>query len=291
MSEASATRTSALKLCAGSLAGMSSMAVGHPLDIVKIRMQSASSGARSTSTLECLAAIHSQEGCAGMFRGVAPPVFAAAWVSGTMLTTHEHVYRALRARVSENASRLGACVAAGAAAALVITPFDSVKIQLQLQQGRQGGGALVCARSMVLKHGIGSLARGFSSCVAREVPSIAIWLYTYGVMKAASFGIFGDGVSPAANLVCQSLSGGVAGVMCTACCIPADVVKTVQQESTGRGRPLSLVAAAREVYARSGVGGFLRGVGPATARAFPVSVVYFVVYEELVRAWGISAAL
>lgn len=296
MSEPATLATVVLDLTAGSLGGMAGVVVGHPLEVIKTRMQSASSELRQLSMMECLTATKRVEGWFGFFRGVGPPLFAVAWTQGIMMATYEGSYKlAISRGAGEESSRVAAGLLSGAATCVVTVPTDAVKIQLQLERGPQGGAvvdALRCGRRMVSEHGLGSLTRGMSACLFRDVPNVALYLYAYGKIKDACLKLTGgDSASSTANFVCEGFSGGIAGCLSWAAATPADVLKTVQQEAGGRGRSLGILAAAREVHARDGLGGFLRGLGPSVVRAFPVNAVTFVVYEQLKRSFGVPSTL
>ncbi|TNN48926.1 Solute carrier family 25 member 45 [Liparis tanakae] len=63
-----------MEFIAGSLSGALGLAVGHPLDTVKVRLQAQSS---YQGILHCMSQTYSNEGLRGFFKGMAFPVLTA----------------------------------------------------------------------------------------------------------------------------------------------------------------------------------------------------------------------
>mmetsp|Transcript_49382 Transcript_49382/g.127444 ORF Transcript_49382/g.127444 Transcript_49382/m.127444 type:complete len:305 (-) Transcript_49382:130-1044(-) len=285
----------ALDLTAGSLGGMVGVVIGHPLDVVKTRLQSATCHLRDLSASQCLAETMRKEGWLGLWRGVAPPIFAVGWWQATVFASFEWTFKECKAAgMEEERGRVVAGLVSGAASCLVTVPTDAVKIQLQLERGSSGGAvtdSLRCGRHMVTTYGISSLFRGMSACLWRDIPNVSLYLYAYAKAKEACMSALPEDGGRWPRMIAESVAGGLAGALSWATATPMDVVKTVQQEAACAGRPIGLTRAIGEVYRRDGWRGFLRGLGPIVVRAFPVNALTFLVYEDLKRLMGVPSQL
>ena len=68
--------------CAGGFGGMCSVAVGHPFDTIKVRLQTATCGLPNEnplycSTLDCARKTLENEGFRGLYRGMLMPLIGA----------------------------------------------------------------------------------------------------------------------------------------------------------------------------------------------------------------------
>ena len=67
-----------LDLCAASLAGGAGCVIGHPLDVIKVRLQTLSGGQASASSLVCAAGMWRNEGFRSFWRGLQAPLWGVA---------------------------------------------------------------------------------------------------------------------------------------------------------------------------------------------------------------------
>lgn len=199
-------------LACGFLAGTANVAVGYPLDTIKVRLQADKNGlAFGGSILRAGRAVVAAGGARGLYRGMTSPLVGGAAetavnyaVYGTAL---ERITAALAA--AEDVARggrpppAGAAVAAGedephheqqqqqppslaavaAAAAVagvalsvVLAPTELVKCRLQMSQYPT---PLACVRDVVARHGWKGMGRGFGATVAREAPGNAVFFVAY----------------------------------------------------------------------------------------------------------------
>lgn len=169
-------------------------------------------------------------------------------------------------------------------------PAETIKVQLQVSQAECKGAlteTVQCARDMIRSNGVGSLYQGTWACLWRDVPTVALYFYSYAKAKESLTRFFGD----KHGFLIESMSGGFAGSLSWGFACPMDVVKTVSQESANSKQPLGLIAATSKVWQSSGWRGFFRGFGPLVVRSFPVNAVTFAVYEASKRSLGMPSAL
>lgn len=157
-------------------------------------------------------------------------------------------------------------------------PIELLKVRLQVQdssQPRLYGSIFECAHKTFSTQGIQGLYRGYTSTLARDVPSFACYFFFYEAMR--SFLRSPDGSLRTTDLL---LAGGIAGLGAWLPCYPQDAIKSRMQASSIYKSNLECAAA---IYREAGLRAFFRGFGPTMARAFPANAATFVAYE-LVRS-------
>lgn len=253
------------EMAAASLAGLASSAVGHPLDCVKVRTQTAA----GQGSLAVARSMLLSEGPAAFARGISAPLSNAVALNTVMFYAFE--------RVGASHGPLVAGAAAGVATAFLSTPFDLWKIQRQT--GPAGGTA---RRELARFTAAGAAAtrllyRGHPANLAREGVFTTIYLGLYARVRDAL---------PAAGgrlnvVAAASLTGGAAWLACA----PFDAVKTLQQARPLGAPPLSVAGAVAELRrGGAGLAPFWRGALPATGRAMLVTSTRLTVYEAVKEA-------
>lgn len=113
-------REGLLGLSTGVLYGMTSVAVGHPLDTVKTKMQAQSGFLEAGGgTLSALSKVWKAEGIRGLYRGWIPPL----WGSGLYRSSQFAVYEALYTKWDAN--RASAAAATGVTGAAPVPPLPA----------------------------------------------------------------------------------------------------------------------------------------------------------------------
>ena len=264
---------------------MCSVLVGHPFDLVKVRMQTATAKDKkgSKGTFATLLDIVKTEGLGGLYRGVSAPLVAVApiWaVSFWGFDTGDKIIRALATVPAGQALNLPQlCFAGGFSAlptALVMVPAERIKCLLQIQQQSQGRKSKGdskkkqykdfqdCASQIYKESGLKGLYKGTVLTLMRDVPGCMVYFAVYTIAKNA----LGD--SPVAALV----SGALAGASFWPVILPMDCLKSRYQTA-----PDGTYKNIRQVYTQlvqeEGVGGFFAGMGPAMIRSMPANAVSF----------------
>lgn len=153
-----------------------------------------------------------------------------------------------------------AAAGAGAISAFAYTPVDLLTIQQQKLQMDLWG----TAKTLVQRHGFGSLYRGFSACVAREA------LYTAGYLGLAPL-ITARLVQDSPYLGDRPLAASILGA-CTAGTLaaitthPVDTAKTCLQSDIQGVKWKSTFGSMRVLVREGGIGNLYRGMVPRTFR-------------------------
>ncbi|KPA80712.1 putative mitochondrial mitochondrial carrier protein-like protein [Leptomonas pyrrhocoris] len=172
---------------AASFATVAHDTVSTPFDVVKQRMQMDKHRTYSSS-VDCVKRIVRSEGVPALFRSLPTtvvmnvPHFAAYWV------TYESFLTKLSGKTSRNRGEemtldyMAAGFVAGACAAVVSFPFDTVKTHLQLGHG---SGFRHTLKGLVARRGVRGVFAGVVPRIMYTAPSGAIMMVTYETVKNA----------------------------------------------------------------------------------------------------------
>lgn len=177
----------AKKFAAGGTAGAIGAGIANPADLIKVRMQAASSKAYP-STWSAVQQVYREEGFTGLYRGVGPTVQRAAILTATQLGTYDHIkHFILDLEVLSEGTLLHFCsgTVAGLAVAITTSPVDTVKTRVMNQPRDKFGKGMVyrgqvdCFRKTVAAEGFVGLYKGFTAQWMRVGPhttiSLVVW--------------------------------------------------------------------------------------------------------------------
>ncbi|KAG7360489.1 mitochondrial carrier protein [Nitzschia inconspicua] len=183
---------------AGGVAGSASVVVGHPMDTLKVRMQTSKGNASMWSLAT------SYGGLPSLFRGMAAPLSTACVINAIIFSSYGWSSRMYDEHIGEEMQMLNAATPpaihdssvkaftcgsfAGLVQALVICPQEHIKCRLQIQHGKGSPdhlykGPLQAARNIVQLHGITGLYRGWCITCWREVPAFGAYFAFYDIFK------------------------------------------------------------------------------------------------------------
>jgi len=287
---------SALKsFLSGGIGGVCSTAVGHPMDLVKVRMQTMEvlPGQKPpfTSTFDCLKKTVAREGPRGLYRGVTAPITAIAPIYAVVFWGYDMGQRLVRSFYSMSPTEpftLGQICFAGGFSAIpttaIMAPSDRIKCLLQVHANEveKGGkakykGMIDCGTKLYKEGGVRSLFKGTTATLIRDVPGSIAWFGAYEVVKGKISELQGkrkEELSPLAVL----FAGGCAGIANWVIAVPPDVVKS-RYQTAPEGTYSGLAEVAKTLMKEEGPGAFFKGLGPAMIRAFPANAACFLGME------------
>ncbi|GMH56717.1 hypothetical protein TrST_g10879 [Triparma strigata] len=285
---------SALKsFLSGGIGGMCSTLVGHPIDLVKVRMQTQASGTKPAfnGTFDCLSQTFKREGVRGLYRGVSAPMTAIAPIYAVVFWGYDMGGRLTRKHYDMQPNEpmsLNMIMFAGGFSALpttaIMAPSERIKCLLQVQANEieKGGkpkykGMVDCGVKLFREGGIRSVYKGTFATLIRDVPGSVAWFGAYEVVKrklAEAQGKEPGELSPLNVL----FAGGIGGVANWCVSIPPDVVKS-RYQTAPEGMYKGLGDVASTLMKEEGPGAFFKGIGPAMIRAFPANAACFLGME------------
>jgi dicarboxylate transporter 10 len=268
----------------GGAASMVASMVTHPLDLAKVRLQTAKTPGQSLVGM--LYSIITKEGFFKIYSGLTASLLRQA----TYSTARFGIYESLKEWYMETyhvqkpstAVLLPLSMIAGAAGGLVGNPSDVVNIRMQndsslpLDQRRNYRNAFDGIYRICKDENVFTLFRGLAPNLVRGILMTASQVVTYDYAKLLLIDTFNLDPSKKSTHFSASL---VAGFVATTVCSPADVVKTRIMNTKGGGEsPITILKSA---LTNEGVGFMFRGWIPSFIRLGPQTIVTFLVLEQL----------
>jgi len=301
-------------ILAGQIAGMVGLALVHPLDTVKSRVQQ---GGGATSASARLAAgglgddggggkikrqsaamrvtreLLKQDGARGLYRGLTAPMLAYGAINAVAFSTNSLARDALEDYVGYDfAHSVPGGVLSGAAAGLTSSfvrgPAERLKTVQQVVDCESGRFKSTYSTAMTLarEHGVyRGLFTGTGATIAREIPQCAVYFLTYDVIKSKCVkALCGDvdirDAPYSARGASIVLAGGSAGAFQWLLTYPLDVTKS-RIQAAQPGTYKGVVDCAMKSVASEGPMVLFRGLGMALLRAFPLHASIFASCEAV----------
>nr|XP_018672942.1 solute carrier family 25 member 48-like isoform X1 [Ciona intestinalis]XP_026696558.1 solute carrier family 25 member 48-like isoform X1 [Ciona intestinalis] len=298
---------------AGWVGGAASVLVSHPLDTVKVRLQTNSA---YRGAVHCIIKTFTREGVKGFYRGMSFPLASAAAYNALVFGVYSNTVNFLCHVRYGDANHVPGCsdifigaMMAGGVSVSVGTPIDLIKIRLQTQtnvkktkipnkvltmpkslhrgnatramatsplQPKVYSGPMQCTRDIYQNYGLRGMYRGASSMLIRDIPGYALYFVPYELFRS----LFKpeEGRVGAASAL---LAGGLAGTISWGVMNPVDTIKSRLQADIGvkAQKYDGFLQCVRSSYQSEGYSVFLRGMGMNALRGFPQSAALFFGYE------------
>eukprot|EP01113_Clastostelium_recurvatum_P031725 TRINITY_DN3993_c0_g1_i2.p1 TRINITY_DN3993_c0_g1~~TRINITY_DN3993_c0_g1_i2.p1 ORF type:complete len:298 (+),score=57.71 TRINITY_DN3993_c0_g1_i2:69-962(+) len=276
---------------AGSIGGVAQVLVGHPLDTIKVRLQT--QGHLYSGTADCFRKTVSQEGFMGLYKGIQSPLVGLAVMNSVMFLAYGQAKAFLHtdpARPLSIAQLTLAGGLAGIAVSFVEGPVDFFKSQMQVQvagKEPQYTGIVDCAKKIVRARGVFGAYQGLGATFLRDVPSNAAYFGFYELARRAMVPASGR-VEDLSSLKVMA-AGGFGGMMYWTLTYPTDVIKSSIQTDhimPDQRKYKGIMDCARKIYAAEGMKGFYKGFTPCFIRSIPANAACFVVYENVRKLTG-----
>lgn len=282
-------------LASGAVGGVSLVLVGHPLDLLKVRLQTGSTAFTSqqpqqkSKMTRIFSNLIKREGIVGIYRGVTAPLIGVAPIFAISIWGYDKG-KSLASRFLNLPQSDAFVVACGGAFSALPTsilqvPGDRIKLRLQVSDSRKHENPFQETRKIWQEGnqfynsrfgGLRSLYRGYLVTLAREIPGSAIYFSNYNYMRNLLTTQFEKrSLSPdTVTALSILISGGVAGTLNGLITLPIDTIKSRFQAA-----PLTEFRSARhvaiELLSKEGPSALFRGLGPVLLRAFPANAACF----------------
>lgn len=302
MTERNPTKVAFQQFCAGGGAGLIEILIMQPLDVVKTRFQLQTAGSKNayTSIGNCMSTIYRTEGIGAFYRGIIPPICAESPKRATKFFCFELYQNMFYPHIGlvKNGERTksplvyslaGFCC--GATEAVVVNPFERVKILLQAEKGVKSS-PIAKLREVYQEGGIGTkgVNKGLTATIGRHAVWNAIYFGFYHTCKdvipkreeSGEFKYF----------LTRVLLGLTGGTIASIINIPYDVAKSRIQgpkiilpdgSEKYRGAHQSMMLIAKE----EGPKALFKGLVPKLMRLGPSGAIMMLVYETLVEKFAL----
>ncbi|XP_053499771.1 mitochondrial carnitine/acylcarnitine carrier protein isoform X1 [Ictalurus furcatus] len=276
---------------AGGVGGACLLFAGHPLDTIKVRLQTQPKASCSqyvlyTGTLDCFRKTLSREGVLGLYKGMGAPLAGVAPMMAVSFFGFGLGKQLLQSDPSvpiTSAQTFLAGMLAGVFTTVIVAPGERIKCLLQVQSisGQlKYAGPVDCAVKLYKQHGMRSVYKGTVLTLIRDVPSTGLYFLTYEYLKnvLTPEGESVDRLSTPRIL----LAGGTAGIVNWAVALPPDVLKSNFQTAAD-GRYSGLADVLRTLLREEGARGLYKGLSAVMLRAFPANAACFLGFEVALK--------
>lgn len=273
----------ALEFGAGCLGGAAGVVVGHPLDTIKVRLQTqCPKNPQYSGAVDCMKKIVQAESVRGLYKGMASPIAGVSLVNAIIFGVHGNIMK----RLSNPESLASHAVAGGGAGffqSFITSPMELIKTRMQIQEnmGMKGlyKNPINCMATIAKTEGFRAVFRGQGITILREIPGFTTYFVTYEYMiKKLSMG-----EDPSAALILGS--GGAAGAASWVVTYPVDVIKS-RLQADGMGgiqKYRSMMHCLRLGLETEGSGFLTRGLSTAIVRSLPTNAVTFYVVSSVMK--------
>ncbi|XP_059471368.1 mitochondrial basic amino acids transporter [Neocloeon triangulifer] len=272
----------ALDFFAGCVGGCSGVLVGHPLDTIKVRLQTQDfRNPVYRGTFHCFKTIVEKESVRGLYKGMSSPLAGVAFVNAIIFGVQGNIQRRLSEPDSLK-SHFFAGAAAGLSQSWVASPLELAKTKMQIQQGDRPKyrNPLHCLRDVFHREGWRGVFRGQLITVYRDVPGFSTYFLSYEAIARA---MAGDDGSHTLGTAAILFAGGTAGCISWVACYPFDVIKSrLQADNKYKG----MVDCFKVSYRDEGLRFLSRGLSSTMIRSFPTNAATFAAVTWVMRAAG-----
>ncbi|XP_049285273.1 mitochondrial 2-oxodicarboxylate carrier [Anopheles funestus] len=285
-------RQAAMQVGAGGSAGFVEVCIMHPLDLVKTRLQLQASPvagvAKSTTyyngVFDCIRKMAKTEGVFSLYKGILPPVLVETPKRAVKFLTFEQ-YKRFFMFGSDKPTPLTFSLAglgAGVTEAILVNPFEMVKVTLQANKNKMGQvpSTWAVTKQIINESGFGlnGLNRGLTATIGRNGVFNMIYFGFYHSVK----GIVPEYKDPVQEFLRKVGIGFVSGTLGSIVNIPFDVAKSrIQgpQPVPGQVKYRTTFGSMMIVAREEGFAALYKGLTPKVMRLGPGGAIMLVVYD------------
>uniref|UniRef100_A0A7S2XPF0 Mitochondrial carrier protein n=1 Tax=Attheya septentrionalis TaxID=420275 RepID=A0A7S2XPF0_9STRA len=289
----------------GAVGGTCNVLIGQPIDMVKVRMQTMPPPPSSSiwrpsvpkmGTFGTLRSVLASDGIAGLYRGVGPPLVAAAPIFAITFASFDLAKNAILQGQDRFLTPLESTFAGGftgLAMLIIRAPTERVKCLMQVQSTSSATGiertfyksSMDCVRKLYGEGGMRNLYYGSLATAIRDVPGNMAYFGTYELLRRKIstweqiyYRKWDTVDENYFSITATMLAGGFAGVANWIVALPFDTLKSRLQTSRF-GQYTGVGHVYRELMIREGPKALFRGLAPALIRAFPANTATFLGVE------------
>ncbi|XP_040263155.1 LOW QUALITY PROTEIN: mitochondrial carnitine/acylcarnitine carrier protein [Bufo bufo] len=267
---------------AGGFGGVCLVFVGHPLDTIKVRIQTQPKPGPGqlplySGTFDCFKKTLVNEGIKGLYRGMAAPIIGVTPMFAVCFFGFG-LGKKLQQKHPEEVLTYPQLFAAGMLSGVfttaIMAPGERIKCLLQIQAATGGvkyNGPMDCAKQIYREAGIRGIYKGTVLTLMRDMFRQWMYFMTYEWLKNV---LTPEGHSVSELSVPRILfAGGMAGIFNWAVAIPPDVLKSRFQTAPAGKYPNGFRDVLRELIREEGIGSLYKGFTAVMLRAFPANAV------------------
>nr|CAD7455914.1 unnamed protein product [Timema tahoe]CAD7586975.1 unnamed protein product [Timema genevievae] len=284
-------KQAAMQIGAGGSAGFVEVCIMHPLDLVKTRFQIQSSKVHVagdpnyyTGVFDCMKKMYHSEGFFAFWKGVVPPILVETPKRAVKFFTFEQ-YKRFFLFGSPTPTPLTFSLAglgAGVTEAILVNPFEVVKVSLQANRSnlKEVPSTWAVTKKIINTQGLGfrGLNKGVTATIGRNGVFNMVYFGFYHSVK----GYLPEYEDPTQEFFRKVGIGFVSGTLASCINIPFDVAKSrIQgpQPVPGEIKYRSTLGSLLIVYKEEGWRALYKGLVPKVMRLGPGGAIMLVVYD------------
>ncbi|XP_071557830.1 mitochondrial 2-oxodicarboxylate carrier isoform X2 [Temnothorax nylanderi] len=259
-------KEAAIQIGAGGSAGFIEVCIMHPMDLVKTRFQLQVKTTKSdplyyTGIRDCMTKMYKTEGLPAFWKGILPPILV---------------------ETPKRAVKTFSCAGffAGVTEAILVNPFEVVKVKLQSNRKhvKESPSTVAVTKEIISKYGLNGLNKGLSATIMRNAVFNSFYFGFYHSVK----GYIPASKEPWLEFLTKVAIGFVSGTVASCLNIPFDVAKSrIQGPQDGKTQYKGTLNTMRIVYKREGFRALYKGLVPKVLRLGPGGAIMLVVYDYM----------
>jgi len=269
---------------AGAIGGAVSHGYCTPIDVVKTRMQT-SAELYNGSIVKASRSILQEEGPVFFFQGLLPTSLGY----GIEVAAKFGVYEAskpLFAQLSDSdfLNFLGPSLASGLIAAVIICPFEAVRIRL-VADPQFAPNSLVAFGKLLREEGPFAQFRGLNAMLAKQVPVTVTKQISFDIVTK-TIKTVAAGVDPE---LLTALSSVITAILACIASQPGDVVLSTTYKQSGNEKPQNAWEILTDIVDDRGLQGIFLGIKPRLGHAIAILTPQLLIYDAIKQALGLPA--
>ncbi|XP_036321471.1 congested-like trachea protein [Rhagoletis pomonella] len=268
----------------GGFGGICNVLTGHPLDTIKVRLQTMPRPAPGQQplykgTFDCAAKTIKNEGVKGLYKGMSAPLTGVAPIFALCFAGYSLGKRVQQTGENTKLNYTQIAIAgsfSGLLSTVITAPGERIKCLLQVQQASGGErkykGMLDTAVQLYKEGGIRSVYKGSCATLLRDVPANAVYFATYEALQDLIKQKLPD---LHMEVLTAIFAGGMAGITYWIVGMPPDVLKSRLQTAPSDKYKHGVRSVFIELIRTDGPMALYRGVSPVMIRAFPANAACF----------------
>ncbi|XP_066601610.1 mitochondrial carnitine/acylcarnitine carrier protein [Prorops nasuta] len=270
----------------GGFGGVCTVLAGHPLDTIKVRLQTMpvpgpNELALYKGTWDCAKKTVAKEGLSGLYKGMGAPLCGVAPIFAISFLGYG-VGKKLQQKTPDEKLNLLQLFYAGAFSGIfttsVMAPGERIKCLLQIQHADikpKYNGPVDCIKKLYKEGGLRSIYKGSFATLLRDVPASGMYFMTYECLQRWMSPEDGGKL----GLIPIVIAGGSAGIANWVVGMPPDVLKSRLQTAPEGTYKNGIRDVFVHLIKNEGPFALYKGFVPVMLRAFPANAACFLGFE------------
>ncbi|XP_076680660.1 carnitine/acylcarnitine carrier protein colt, mitochondrial isoform X1 [Andrena cerasifolii] len=269
----------------GGFGGICTVVAGHPLDTIKVRLQTMPVVGPNvvplySGTIDCARKTVTKEGIRGLYKGMGAPLCGVAPIFAISFYGFGLGKQLIKKTDDEQLSALKLFYAgafSGIFTTIIMAPGERIKCLLQIQHADakpKYKGPVDCVKQLYREGGIRSIFKGTCATLLRDIPASGMYFMTYECLKR-----WMTPEGEKLGILPTILAGGSAGIANWIVGVPPDVLKSRLQSAPEGTFKRGIRDVFIDLMKNEGPRALYKGCAPVMLRAFPANAACFLGFE------------